>query len=32
MEDKKEADSTTGQAAHRITRGIQDKVCISDWS
>lgn len=32
MEENKEADTTTGQATHRITRGIHDKVCISDCS
>lgn len=26
MEETKEADKTTGQAAHRISRGIHDKV------
>ncbi|KOM57728.1 hypothetical protein LR48_Vigan11g076100 [Vigna angularis] len=30
MEENKEADSTTGQATHRISRGIHDKVCIFD--
>jgi len=30
MEENKEADSTTGQATHRISRGIHDKVCISE--
>lgn len=30
IEEKKEADSTTGQATHRISRGIHDKVCIFD--
>lgn len=32
MEENKEADTTTGQASHRITRGIHDKVCLSYWS
>jgi len=27
MEESKEADSTTGRAAHRVSRGIHDKVC-----
>jgi len=27
MEENKEADSTTGQATHRVSRGIHDKVC-----
>jgi len=27
MEENKEGDTTTGQATHRITRGIHDKVC-----
>lgn len=27
LEESKEADATTGQATHRISRGIHDKVC-----
>ena len=28
LEDRKEADSTTGQATHRISKGIIDKVML----
>ena len=28
MEEHKEADTTTGRATHRISRGIHDKVCL----
>jgi hypothetical protein len=28
VEESKEADKTTGQATHRISRGISDKVII----
>jgi hypothetical protein len=27
MEESKEADVSTGEATHKITRGINDKVC-----
>ena len=30
IEERKEGDTTTGQATHKITRGINDKVCKSD--
>lgn len=30
LEETKEADKTTGQATHRVSRGIHDKVCIGN--
>lgn len=31
VEESKEADKSTGQATHRISRGINDKVIIVHW-
>lgn len=31
VEETKEADTTTGQATHKISRGIHDKVTFIGW-
>lgn len=31
VEESKEADRTTGQASHRLSRGLHDKVIVLFW-